>query len=343
MDRSISKLHNGLQLDGKVMTVGGVSCTVVLADANEMVLLAYGATVPTDAAAGFAKGAQFLKTGGGVATTLYINEGSSSSCDFNAMETSASSLTSLTAGLGLVGGGTEGAVTLNIGLSVRNATGGTLTKGTLVYVNGFDTGTGLPTIAKADGDAVLLATHVLAADLADVTSGTAYGIYTVTGLDTSTAGAVGDPVFLDTTAGGFTFSSSGGTGVTRQRVGTVVTKHASTGSILFYPMLAIVEAIGSASLQNGAVTLAKLGAGVTPVSLIISQGAVASAGGDATEVVSDAAINVGDTAIVWVQKAGTVPRTVDSWVITDNTLTVTLSGDPSTDHTIAYIVFRAAA
>jgi len=43
-----------------------------------------GDTVPTDGASGYAKGCIFIKTDGGAGTTLYINEGSETSCDFNA-------------------------------------------------------------------------------------------------------------------------------------------------------------------------------------------------------------------------------------------------------------------
>jgi len=43
-----------------------------------------GATVPTDGTAGYAVGCIFIHTDGTVNTTLYINEGSATSCDFNA-------------------------------------------------------------------------------------------------------------------------------------------------------------------------------------------------------------------------------------------------------------------
>jgi len=43
-----------------------------------------GTTVPTDATAGYAPGCIFIKTDGGAGTTLYINEGTAASCDFNA-------------------------------------------------------------------------------------------------------------------------------------------------------------------------------------------------------------------------------------------------------------------
>lgn len=47
-------------------------------------VMARGATVPTDATAGYAPGCIFIQTDGGAATTLYINEGTLASCDFNA-------------------------------------------------------------------------------------------------------------------------------------------------------------------------------------------------------------------------------------------------------------------
>jgi len=44
-----------------------------------------GPTVPTDGTAGYAPGAIFLKNAGnGVGSTMYVNEGSVTSCDFNA-------------------------------------------------------------------------------------------------------------------------------------------------------------------------------------------------------------------------------------------------------------------
>jgi len=106
---------NVLQLDGSTETVGTPSIVVLRRDPAGKVMEAQGANVPTDADAGYAKGCRFIKTDGGVATTIYINEGSATSADFNAVESSASTVTSVTAGAGLTGGGTEGAVTLTVG------------------------------------------------------------------------------------------------------------------------------------------------------------------------------------------------------------------------------------
>lgn len=46
----------------------------------------YGATVPTDGATGYAKGCIFIHSDGSTTTTiLYVNIGTSSSCNFNAV------------------------------------------------------------------------------------------------------------------------------------------------------------------------------------------------------------------------------------------------------------------
>jgi len=49
-----------------------------------LVYQAGGNTVPTDGTAGYIQGAIFTDFGAGVGTTMYVNEGSDTSCDFNA-------------------------------------------------------------------------------------------------------------------------------------------------------------------------------------------------------------------------------------------------------------------
>lgn len=80
MDRNIARLRNGLQIDGRD-DISGV--TTVTQDENGKITIAKGATVPTDATAGYAKGCIFIDTNGGVSSTFYVNEGDATSCDFN--------------------------------------------------------------------------------------------------------------------------------------------------------------------------------------------------------------------------------------------------------------------
>lgn len=48
-------------------------------------LFSAGPTVPTDGDAGYATGCLFQHTDGGDGTALYVNEGTVTSCDFNAI------------------------------------------------------------------------------------------------------------------------------------------------------------------------------------------------------------------------------------------------------------------
>lgn len=57
----------------------------ILEDSNGDILFAIGATVPTDATSGYAVGCIFQHSDGTTDTALYVNEGSITSCDFNAV------------------------------------------------------------------------------------------------------------------------------------------------------------------------------------------------------------------------------------------------------------------
>lgn len=77
-------VNTAIQLAGDYTWIGGQPVQVFLFDPDGNALWARGATVPTDAGAGAAVGCLFIDTTGGVGVTAYINEGSASSCDFNA-------------------------------------------------------------------------------------------------------------------------------------------------------------------------------------------------------------------------------------------------------------------
>lgn len=252
MERPISKLHNALQLDGKVTTPSTTEVTVIFATPVG-VLLAQGDTIPTDAETGYAKGCIFIQTDGGIGTTVYANDGDEDSCDFNTAIGGTGDITAVTTdSVGMLGGASSGAVTPKLGMTVKNASGGTLTKGTLVYVSGYSSGY---LITKADADAGLRATHVLDADIANNASGSAYAITVVTGIDTS-AFSVGDEIFLSATAGGFSTAPTGADQL-KQKVGICVLSNASTGSALFFPSVSQAGKIGTAGLEDAAVTRPK--------------------------------------------------------------------------------------
>ena len=77
-------LNRALKIGGEVSKVGTPYVTVLEYDASDNVISATGATVPTDGDTGYAKGCRFIKTGGSTGTTIYFNEGSATSADFNA-------------------------------------------------------------------------------------------------------------------------------------------------------------------------------------------------------------------------------------------------------------------
>lgn len=78
-------INRALQLVGETRTVGTPVVRVLDYDKDTKVTRCSGATVPTDADAGYAKGCIFVQTDGGVGSTIYINEGTSASADFNAV------------------------------------------------------------------------------------------------------------------------------------------------------------------------------------------------------------------------------------------------------------------
>lgn len=84
MDKNISRLRNGLQVDGRSQVIGAETVVVMFKDANENVVLCNGTTVPTADTAGYAKGCLFIKTDAGDGTKgLYENQGTTLLSDFN--------------------------------------------------------------------------------------------------------------------------------------------------------------------------------------------------------------------------------------------------------------------
>jgi hypothetical protein len=101
--------------------------------------------------------------------------------------------------------------------------------------------------------------------------------------------------------------------------------------------------ISTAQIAAGAVTLAKLAAGVTPSHVIKYAGSFTTLGGDASETITVTGAAATDIVVVTVKTAGATPRSVVAAAAALNSIAVTMSGDPSTDHVLYYHVLRAAS
>jgi hypothetical protein len=76
---------------------------------------------------------------------------------------------------------------------------------------------------------------------------------------------------------------------------------------------------------------------------VVAAGTHTSAGGDATESITVSGALSTDIAIVTLKTAGATPRTITTAAAGSGAITVVLSGDPSTDHVISYMLLRAFA
>ena len=75
--------------------------------------------------------------------------------------------------------------------------------------------------------------------------------------------------------------------------------------------------------------------------LVFATGKFTTAGGDATETISVTGVLATDVVIVTVNTLGTGSRTIVSAIAATDAITVTMSGDPSTNHVLGYTVIRA--
>ena len=200
-----------------------------------------------------------------------------------------------------------------IGLPVDNSTGGSLAAGTLVYISGYDAGNGAPQITKADADS-RQAEYILNAAIADGAAG------------------VGDPIYLSATAGSWTATALTGAAQISQKVGVVVTSHASTGSIQFLLPGEILK-IGSGNIQPKAIAVAALADGTDGELITWSASAVADtvAVGTATHVLTSNGAGAAPTFQA-AAGGGIMQQSIESLVLTSGTTTSTTYVDiPSSD------------
>ena len=115
-----------------------------------------------------------------------------------------------------------------------------------------------------------------------------------------------------------------------------------------YPLVAGASTVSyaqlsSTGLASSSVTLAKLASGVTPSHVVKYAGTHTTAGGAAAEAITVAGVAATDVVLVTIKAQGSTPRTVLYAAPTTDTITVTFSDDPSTDHVLFYQVLRAAS
>lgn len=167
------------------------------------------------------------------------------------------------------------------GRRVINKTGSSIAADKLVAISGLDATSGLPKVVLADAD---VAAHddvyITTAAIANNAKGTVQkGALSAATLNTNSASAAGDPVFLDTTAGGFAHTAPVTPTSRQQPVGFVVVKSATVGQILW--VISPVRKIGTGELQEGVlqhvdVTLTAaqvLALNATPRTLVAAPGA----------------------------------------------------------------------
>lgn len=102
-----------------------------------------------------------------------------------------------------------------------------------------------------------------------------------------------------------------------------------------------LEVFFTATIADGAVTLAKLATAVAPSHVIKFADQVTTVGGAADEAITVTGAAATDLAFVQVVDNGTNNVTVLQAVVTLNTLTVTFSADPGADAIINYQIIRA--
>jgi len=120
------------------------------------------------------------------------------------------------------------------GILVINKTGVAIATDKLVAISGYDTTSKLPKIVLADADSANLATEIWVTNksIADGKTATVFkGGMSAANLNTNSATAAGDPVYLSTTAGGFAHTAPADPAARQVIVGYVQVKSATVGQI----------------------------------------------------------------------------------------------------------------
>lgn len=145
---------------------------------------------------------------------------------------------------------------------------GVLSKGDLLHIIGYNAVNDVFQVEKADADTSGKPAQLIASeDNEGSETSLASDIEELTGLNTN-AGSVGDPVYLDaTTAGSWTLAAPSGADQLKQIVGRIKVKSETVGKIVFNTVKTEIVALGSSSLQPGAVLKTNLAGGFLKVTI----------------------------------------------------------------------------
>jgi hypothetical protein len=167
-----------------------------------------------------------------------------------------------------------------MGLTVWNATGGTLTAGQLVYVSGWNVANNLAQVSLAINNAANSgATYVVPANIANGASGTVRRHWTSAANLATNGSSVGAPVYLDSTLGGWTLTAPSAQTSRQQVVGRVMVVDASVGQVEFDLVSNSSTLIGRNDIQATAVGTAALSTIYTVLRISIPMGTIGTAAG----------------------------------------------------------------
>ncbi len=100
--------------------------------------------------------------------------------------------------------------------------------------------------------------------------------------------------------------------------------------------------ISAGDIADGAVTLPKLAAGVSPSHVVKFGGTHTTVGGAAAEDITVTGALATDLSFVVIRTVGAAPRTLLTSLAGTDKITITFSGDPAADHVVVYQVLRVA-
>jgi hypothetical protein len=147
--------------------------------------------------------------------------------------------------------------------AVEMVANGAVARYDLVVVNSVAaTGSVIPKAAPADANVALLHAGIIMVATGAAADGEkflAVPWVVITGVDTNAATAAGYPVYLSTTAGGWTVAKPSGANEAVVPVGTVLVKDATDGAVMLKPGTGALEGftkVGTAAVVTAGVTVA---------------------------------------------------------------------------------------